>query len=60
MMQELLSVEGFDLEKVTEMVDGSDLGTLQKTVLMEGLKAAQDSPELLGEILEKVRDALNL
>ncbi len=60
MMDKLLSVDGFDMTKVSEMIEGSDLGLLQKTTLTKGLEAAQDNPELLKSVLEKVREALNL
>lgn len=59
-MEELLTVDGFNLEKVTEMVENSDLGTLQKTMLNKGLKAAQDNPELLKTALDSVREALGM
>ena len=60
MIENLLSVEGFDLTKVSEMIENSDLGLLQKTTLTKGLEAAQDNPELLGDILAKIREALNI
>ena len=60
MVDQLLTVDGFDLDKVSEMIDGSDLGVLQKTTLTTGLKAAQDNPELLKVALEKIRQALKL
>ena len=60
MVEELLTVDGFDLDKVSEMIDGSDLGAFQKTALTSGLKAAQDNPDLLKTTLEKIREALGL
>jgi hypothetical protein len=60
MVDQLLTVDGFDLGKVTEMIEASDLGALQKTTLTTGLKAAQDNPDLLKATLEKIREALNL
>jgi hypothetical protein len=57
---ELLTVEGFDLEKVTAMVQVSDLDAVQKTVLEQGLKAAQDSPDMLKAALASVRQALGM
>jgi hypothetical protein len=59
-MSELFTVDGFNLEKVTSMVDASDLGALQKTVLTKGLDAAQDNPELLSAALTKIREALGM
>lgn len=60
MVEQLLSVDGFDLDKVTEMVEGSELGAVQKTLLTKGLKSAQDNPELLKAALDKIREALNM
>ena len=60
MMSELLTVDGFNLEKVSTMLADSDLGAVQKTVLTKGLEAAQDNPELLSTALEKIREALGL
>ena len=42
------------------MVEESELGALQKTVLTKGLKSAQDNPELLQVALEKIREALGM
>jgi len=55
-----LTIEGFDLEIVNEMLENSDLGILEKTGLQESLKAAQDNPELLETMLAKIREALGL
>ena len=59
-LAELLTVDGFDLSKVTEMIDGSSLGALQKTGLKSSLQAAQDNPELLKSALDAVKQALGL
>jgi hypothetical protein len=45
---------------VQELLDGSELGTLQKTALTTGLSAVKDNPELLGNILTQIREALGL
>ena len=55
---EALTVEGFDLTQVQTLIEGSDVSPLQKTMLLEGVKAAQDSPELLRAALEAARAAL--
>jgi hypothetical protein len=39
-MADLLSVDGFNLDKVSEMIDGSEIGAFQKTAL----KTAKDDP----------------
>lgn len=56
----VLSVDGFDLEKVTAMIDGSNLGDLQKSALKSTLKAAQDSPVMLKVALDEAKAALGL
>jgi hypothetical protein len=33
---------------------------LQKTTLTQALKAAQDNPDLLKEVLTRIREAMNL
>jgi 23S rRNA A1618 N6-methylase RlmF len=56
----VLTVEGFDYEKVKTMIDESDLGAVQKTLMSEAIKKAQDNPELLKAALEKLRAAMKL
>lgn len=58
--EELLTVDGFNLDKVTAMIEESDLGALQKATLTKGLDAAKDNPEVLKTLLEKIRAAMNL
>ncbi len=60
MMAELLTVDGFDMEKVSTMLEESDLDAVQKGLLTEGLEAAQNNPEMLGTALEKIREALGM
>ena len=60
MMAELLTVDGFDMEKVSTMLEESDLGAVQKGLLTKGLEAAQNNPEMLGTALEKIREALGM
>ena len=55
-----MTLDGFDLDKVAEFIDGSDLGAIQKTSLKTGLQAAQDNPELLEKALDAVKEALNM
>ena len=56
----MLTVENFDLAKVKEALDGSSLGAIQKTTLVTALEGAEGNPDLLGEVLTQVREALNL
>ena len=60
-MGELLTPEGFNFEKVAEMIDGSDkIGTMQKGLLKKGLEAAKDNPDALKEILTKVKEEMGM
>lgn len=59
-LSDVLTVDGFDFDKAVEMIDGSDLGAVQKTTLKAGLEQARDNPELLSQLLDQVRDALGL
>ncbi|WP_187430412.1 hypothetical protein ROLI_019820 [Roseobacter fucihabitans] len=55
---EALTVAGFDLAKVNEMIENSDLATTQKLVLSNAVKSAQDNPALLEAALTQLRNAL--
>ena len=55
-----LSVDGFSMDKVSGMIDGSDLDGLKKTMLKGALKKAQDDPEMLKTVLGQVKSALGL
>lgn len=57
---ELFSVEGFDFDKASEFITGSDLNPLAQTALVKGLETARDNPELLSAALEKARVQLGL
>ena len=57
---EALTVENFSFDKVSEMISESSIGELQKTALVQSLKAAQDNPETLKAVLDTVREALGL
>jgi hypothetical protein len=57
---DLLTTDGFDLDKVTDLISGSDLDTLKKTALTEGVKAAMNNPELLQAALDQVKSALGM
>ena len=59
-MADLLTPEGFSLDKVAEMIDGSELGALKKTALKTALSGAQDNPELLSGVLEQIKGALGM
>ena len=55
---EALTVAGFDLEKVTDMIDNSELPATQKLLLSSALQKAQDDPEVLQATLVQLRNAL--
>ena len=57
---DLLKPENFSLDKVLELVEGSDLGVMQKTLLKTAIEKAKDSPELLQAALEQVKAALKI
>ena len=59
-MADLLSVDGFDLDKVSEMIDGSEIGAFQKTALKTVLEKAKDNPEVLQTVLDKIKEAAGL
>ena len=59
-MAELLTVDGFDYDKVTAMVEQSDLGAVQKKLLTSGLEKARDNPEALKLMLTQIREAMGL
>lgn len=58
--QSLLTTEGFDFDKVVEMIKGSKLDALKKATLISALTQAQDKPELLQPALDQVKSALGL
>ena len=59
-MADLLSVDGFNLDKVSEMIDGSEIGAFQKTVLKTALEKAKDNPSVLQTVLDKIKEAAGL
>ena len=59
-VNDVFTVDGFDLGKVVEAVDASDLSIVQKTTLKAGLENAKDNPELLKAALGQIKGALGL
>ncbi|MEL6639848.1 MAG: hypothetical protein AAFP98_00815, partial [Pseudomonadota bacterium] len=57
---DLLTVDGFDLDKVQDMIDGSELGALQKTGLTTALNSVKDNPDLLESVLTQIKEAMGL
>ncbi len=58
MMDTLLSPEGFDAAKVGEMVDGSSLDPLKKTMLKTAIEKAGDNPDMIKAVIEQIKGAL--
>lgn len=56
--EEVLTVEGFDYESVVQIIEVSEIPAEQQETLTSDLEAAQDDPEELGNVLERVRTAL--
>ena len=53
-----LSVAGFDLAKVSDMIDGSSANDMTKLALKTGLQQAKDNPDQLKAILDQIKAAL--
>jgi F0F1-type ATP synthase membrane subunit b/b' len=57
---ELLTVDGFDANKVMELLDGADISALEKATLSNALNAAKDNPALLQPVLDQLSSVLGL
>ncbi len=57
---EVLTVDGFDLDKATEVVNASPLSETAKATIVTGMTQAKDNPEILSAILEKARTLLGM
>ncbi|MBS9716640.1 hypothetical protein ACFFUT_16585 [Pseudohalocynthiibacter aestuariivivens] len=60
MVDAALTAEGFDAAKVIEMIDGSDLGVIQKTTMSALVEQASEDPDLVESVLTQVKEALGL
>lgn len=60
MMDTLLSADDFDAAKVSEMVDGSDLGLAKKTMLKAAIEKAGDNPEMIKAVIDQIKGAMGL
>lgn len=56
----LLTVEGFDLNGVKDLIDSAPLGAATKSTLKSAVEAATQSPVLLQPALDQVKAALGL
>ncbi len=57
---ELLTVDGFNYDKVAEYIDGSDLNLVAKTGAKALLEQAKSNPDGLAGILDQLKGALGL
>ncbi len=57
-LETLLTPEGFDAERVKALIAESDLSELDQTTLNGAIDAAQDNPDLLEAVLERVQQVL--
>jgi len=59
-LADLLTPEGFNLDKVGEMIDGSELGALKRIALKTALDGAKDNPELFNVGPEQIKGTLGM
>ena len=57
-MADLLTTDGFDAGKVLEMINGSDMSEVQKTVLAGAVNSVKDNPALLEATLTRIKEAM--
>ena len=57
-MADLLTADGFDADKVIEIISNSDLSVVQQTVLSGAVNAIKDNPALLEATLTRLKEAL--
>ena len=59
-IEEFLTVDGFDYDRVVEYIDNSELSLLIKTSTKAALEQARNNPEQLQALLGTLRDQLGL
>ena len=59
-MAALLTPEGFDADKVAEMINNSELSAVQKTVLTGAVNSVKENPALLEATLTRLKEALGM
>lgn len=59
-LSSLLTVDGFDYDKVVTAIDASSLDTAQKLTLKTGLDQAKDNPAVLSGMLDQIKGAMGL
>ncbi|HBQ35450.1 MAG TPA: hypothetical protein DD729_01190, partial [Rhodobacteraceae bacterium] len=59
-MGKLLSVDGFDAAKISEMIDGSGLDTMKKTMLKTAIEKAAGNPDMIKAVIGQIKGALGM
>lgn len=59
-LDQALTVEAFDYDRVKLAIEGSELGETEKSTLITALDGARDTPGLLQQVLNQIRTALNV
>lgn len=54
----VFTTEGFDADALTARIEASDLDPAQQQALISMVQTAQDSPEMIGDAINQVREAL--
>jgi len=57
-MPEALTLDGFDFDTVSGLIKDANLGAMQENLLIEGIKASENNPDLLKSALEAAQKAL--
>ncbi|MFT7145929.1 MAG: hypothetical protein ACJASZ_000802, partial [Yoonia sp.] len=57
---DLLTVDGFDADKVAALLEGSDIPEGEKTTLATALGFAKDNPALLQPVLDNIKNLLGM
>ncbi|MDP5085324.1 MAG: hypothetical protein NWQ23_07880 [Yoonia sp.] len=60
MADDLLTIEGFDAERVTALLDTLDIDQSQKDTLTNALSFASNNPALLQPVLDNIRNLLGM
>ena len=60
MADDLLTVEGFDLEKVVALIQTTDMPESEKDTLSNAVVVAKDDPVVLRHVLDHVSNRLDL
>jgi len=56
----LFSVEGFNADAALAAVEGSDLSAIARASLSAAIEQARANPDMVGEVVTRLRNALGL